>query len=474
MLRPILASLAVLLLAAASLEAAQPGGRASGGSRTAGRPPSSAPDQPPPGVPGTPAPATADTPAAPAGPPPGELMDRVIAIVNEGVVLESELVDEIAVVSKSARQQNRKLPPADEVRRQVLDRLVVQEVMLQRAERVGLKVDDERLSEAIAAMAKENNLTLQQLPAVMAAQGIDYASYREDMRRKMVIAALQNREVRSKINITPRELDQYQERLKKLPGENDEYNVSDILIAIPTDATQAQVKDLGKKAQEIQERALKEDFAQLAFANSNASTATDGGALGWRKGSNLPTDLVEAIVTLKPGEVSKPIQTPNGFHIIKLNDMRRNEGSPIQDQVHVRHILVTTNTLQDDATVKLKLAGVRQKVLDGQDFAAFAATMSEDKESAVDGGEVQWISPDAFDPEFARQVAGLKDGQISEPFQSEYGWHIVQLLGRRTFDVTEESLRQRAFVQLRDSKVDAELETWIRHLRDEAFIDTDL
>lgn len=475
MLRSILACLAVLTLAAPPLEAAQ-GGRASGGRASAGARPAGAarPDRPPEALPVTPSQVATGATAEPEGPLPGEVLDRVVAIVNEGVVLESEVQEEIATVTQNARRQNRRLPPADEVRKQVLEQLVTREVMLQRAERLGIKVDDERLNDTIASLAKDNGLTLQQLPNAMAQQGVDYAAYREDTRKKMVIAMLQQKEVRSRINITPRELEQYQERLKKLPGENDEYNVSDILIAIPTDATQAQVKELEKKAQEIHERAAKEDFAQLAFANSNASTATSGGELGWRKGSNLPTDLVEAIVALKPGEVSKPVQTSNGFHIIKLNDMRRVEGDPIQDQVHVRHILVTTNTMQDDATVKLKLAGVRQKVLEGQDFAAFAATMSEDKESAVDGGEIEWISPDAFDPAFSKVVSELQDGEISEPFQSSFGWHIVQLLGRRSFDITEENLRQRAFVQLRDSKVDAELETWIRHLRDEAYIESDL
>jgi peptidyl-prolyl cis-trans isomerase SurA len=225
----------------------------------------------------------------------------------------------------------------------------------------------------------------------------------------------------------------------------------------------------------VYERAVKEDFAQVAFANSNAATATDGGLLGWRKGSNLPTDFVEAIAALKPGQISKPFATPNGFHIIKLNDLRRSDKtSPIQDQVHVRHILVTTNTLQDDATVKLKLAGVRQQVLDGQDFAAFASTMSEDKGSAVEGGEIEWVSPDEFDPAFREVVAKLKDGEISEPFQSSFGWHIVQLLGRRSIDITEDALRARAITQLRNAKAETELETWIRHLRDEAFIDTDL
>ena len=473
MLRPILACLAVLVLAT-PLQAQQ-GGRGSGGRPNAGRPAGGVrPDRPPPVQPGTTKPEDPDASVTPKGPPPGVELDRVVAIVGEGVVLNSEVEDEIARITENARKQNRKLPPADEVRKQVLDQLVTREVLLQRAERVGIKVDDEQLSQSLTEMAKENGLTYQQLPVALAQQGVDYASFREKTRKDIAIAILQNKEVRSKINITPRELEQYQERLKKLPGENDEYNISDILIAIPKDATQAQVKELEKKAQEVYERAVKEDFAQVAFANSNAATATDGGLLGWRKGSNLPTDFVEAIAALKPGQISKPFATPNGFHIIKLNDLRRSEGSPIQDQVHVRHILVTPNTMQDDATVKLKLANVRQQVLDGQDFAAFASTMSEDKASAVDGGEIEWISPDEFDPAFRQVVAGLKDGEISAPFQSSFGWHIVQLLGRRSIDITEDSLRARAIRQLRDNKADAELETWIRHLRDEAFIDTDL
>jgi len=473
MLRPILACLAVVVLAAPLH--AQQGGRGSAGRPSAGRPAGVArPGRPPPAAPSA-QPDTPDAAAAPEGPPPGVELDRVVAIVGEGVVLESEVQDEIATVSQRARTQNRKLPPADEVRKQVLDQLITREVLLQRADRIGIKVDDEQLSESITEMAKENGLTYQQLPVALAQQGVDYASFREKTRKDIAIAILQNKEVRSKINITPRELEQYQERLKKLPGENDEYNISDILVAIPTDATQSQVKELEKKAQEVYERAVKEDFAQVAFANSNAATATDGGLLGWRKGSNLPTDFVEAIAALKPGQISRPFATPNGFHIIKLNDLRRSdETSPIQDQVHVRHILVTPNTLQDDATVKLKLANVRQQVLDGAEFAAFASTMSEDKTSAVDGGEIEWISPDEFDPAFRQVVAGLKDGEISAPFQSSFGWHIVQLLGRRSIDITEDSLRARAIRQLRDNKADAELETWIRHLRDEAFIDTNL
>ncbi len=398
----------------------------------------------------------------------------MVAIVNDGVVTESELDDQIATITERLKQQNVKLPAPDVLRSQVLERLVVQEVEMQRADRLGIKVSDEQLNATVAEIAKTNNLTLAQLPAALAAQGADYPAFRDGTRKEMILATLRQREVLSKINVTPRELDQFIEHLKKLPGENDEYDVSDILIAIPSDANQARVDELATKAQEVFERAATEDFARLAVAYSNSQTALEGGALGWRKGPDLPTVLAETIVSLKPGEVSKPVTTANGFHIVKLNAVRSATGDPVQDQVHVRHILVKPNTLQDDATVRLKLSGVRQKILDGQDFGPFASTMSEDSGSAVNGGEMDWTSPNSFVPEFAEAVASLKDGEISEPFQTQYGWHIVQLLGRRKFDTTEDSLRDRAFRQLRDSKADEETEQWVRRLRDEAYIDTSL
>jgi peptidyl-prolyl cis-trans isomerase SurA len=472
MLRPLFACLAVLSLAGlAAPELAAQTPRATP-RRT---PPSERATAPPrheaPGA------AAKDAPKAEAftGPLPGVSLDKVVAIAGEGVVTQSELDEQIASISDRIKRQNQQLPPAAVLRTQVLDRLVVQELQLQRAERMSIKVSDEQLNAAVKQVASENKLTLEQLPSVLAQQGIDYGSFRDNIRKEMILGAVRERELRSKINITPRELDQFMERLKKMPGENDEYNASHILIAIPADATKAQEEELAKKAQGIYERALAgEDFAQLAIANSNSQTALEGGALGWRKGPELPTLLAEAIVSLKPGEVSKPLQAQNGFHIVKLNGKRSAEGDPVRDQVHVRHILIKPNTLQDDDAVKLKLAGIRTRILNGEDFAVFATSMSEDTGSAVDGGTMDWTTPDSFVPEFARAIEALKDNEISPPFQTEYGWHIVQLLGRRKFDTTEDNLRNRAYAQLRASKVDEETETWLRQMRDEAFVDTNL
>lgn len=404
----------------------------------------------------------------------GELLDRVVAIVNDGVVAESELRDQMAIIADRLRQQNTPLPPEDVLRKQVLERLVVQEIQLQRAARIGLKISDEQVNAALTDVAQRNGIPLAQLPAAMAREGIDYASYRENLRKEITLQALRQREVLGRIGITPRELEQFIERLKKLPNETDEYNISHILIAIPPEATQAQVDELAKRAQEVYERAANEDFSRLAVAFSNSQSALEGGALGWRKGPELPTVLAEIIVGLKQGEVSRPLATQSGFHIVKLNAIRSTTGSPIEDQVHARHILIRPNALQDDATVRQKLSGIRDRILKGEDFAAFASSMSEDSGSAVNGGDLDWTGPGSFVPEFEAVLNGLKENEISEPFRTQFGWHIVQLLGRRQFDTTEESLRQRAYGQLRESKADEETELWLRRLRDEAFVDTEL
>jgi peptidyl-prolyl cis-trans isomerase SurA len=414
--------------------------------------------------------AEVDTPVASTG----QLLDRVVAIVNDGVVTASELEEQIAMITARLAEQNTPLPPTDVMRSQVLERLILQEIQFQRAERIGLKIPDEQLNSALGEIAQRNGMTLAQLPAALAAQGIDYAGYRDNMRKEITLQSLRQRDVLGRINVTPRELEQFLERLKRLPSETDEYNISHILLAIPQDATQSKVEELEKLSQEIHDRAANEDFSRLAVAYSNSQTALEGGALGWRKGPELPTILAEAIVSLKAGAVSKPISTPSGFHIVKLNAMRSMEGSRIQDQSHARHILIRPNTLQDDATVRQKLAGIRQRILDGEDFAAFASSMSEDSGSAVNGGDLGWNGPGTFVPEFDSALSALQENEISEPFRTQFGWHIIQLLGRRQFDTTEESMRQRAYQQLRESKADEETDVWLRRLRDEAFVDTSI
>src|SRR5277367_5983565 len=401
----------------------------------------------------------------------GDMLDRIAAIVNDGLVLKSELDVQMDSVTKRLVEQKIELPSQSVLKQQVLDRLIVQEIEMQHAKRVGLTISDEQLNSALQEIAARNKIPFDQLPTALAAQGIDYKQYRESMRKELTLNTLRQRDVISHINVTPRELDQYLAR-QQSAASNDDFNVSHILLSLPAAATPQQLEEISKKAQDLSARAAKgEDFGQLAIANSNSQTALDGGALGWRKGAQLPQFILDLVTKMKPGEVSEPVRTPSGFHIVKLNERRSGEAPVIINQVHLRHILMKPNELDDDETVRQKLAKLRARILAGESFAGIASTSSEDPGSAPDGGDLGWAGPGTFVPEFDKAIADLKVDEISEPFKSRYGWHIVQMLGTRTYDSTDDVRRQKAFVAIRESKADEETELWVRALRDEAFVE---
>ena len=401
----------------------------------------------------------------------GEMLDRIAAIVNDGLVLKSELDAQMDSVTKRLQEQKVELPSQSVLKQQVLDRLIVQEIQAQHAKRVGLTVSDEQLNSALQEIAGRNKIPFDQLPTALETQGVDYKQYREAMRKELTLSTLRQRDVISHINVSPHELDQFLTR-QQTTAANDEFNVSHILLSLPAAATPQQLEEITHKAQELASRAAKgEDFGQLAIANSNSQTALDGGSLGWRKGSQLPEFILQLVTKLKPGEVSDPVRTPSGFHIVKLNERRGGESQVIINQIHVRHILMKPNELDDDETVRQKLAKLRERILKGEDFAGIASTTSSDPGSAPDGGDLGWSGPGTFVPEFDKAIAELKVNEISEPFKTRYGWHIVQMLGTRTYDSTDDVRRQRAFAAIRESKADEETELWLRRLRDEAFVE---
>jgi peptidyl-prolyl cis-trans isomerase SurA len=401
----------------------------------------------------------------------GELLDRIAAIVNDGLVLKSELDEQMASVEKRLQEQKVELPSQSVLQQQVLDRLVLQEIQMQRAKHVGLVITDEQLNSALQEIAARNKIPFDQLPTALAAQGVDYKQYRESMRKELTLSTLRQRDVIAHINVSPHELEQYLAREQNAAA-NDEFNVSHILLSLPAAATPQQLEEISKKAQDVASRAAKgEDFGQLAIANSNSQTALEGGSLGWRKGSQLPQFILDLVVKMKPGDVSAPVRTPSGYHIVKLMERRSGEAPVIINQIHVRHILMKPNELDDDATVKEKLAKLRERILKGEDFAGIASTSSEDPGSAPDGGDLGWTGPGTFVPEFDKAIADLKVNEISEPFKTRYGWHIVQMLGTRTYDSTDDVRRQKAYAAIRESKADEETELWLRHLRDDAFIE---
>lgn len=402
----------------------------------------------------------------------GVLMDRIAAIVNDGVVLASQLDEQTEQIIARLREQQTELPPRNVLRRQILERLVMEEIQLQRAERLGIQVTDEMVNSTVADVARRNNIPFDQLPQTLAQDGIDYRDFRDDIRRQMTLQLLRQRDVLARINVSPRELEQFMARQQSAPDRNAEYNVSHILISVPVSATPEQIEARAARAKEVYEKAQAgEDFAQLAVAYSDSSTNIEGGSLGWRRGSQLPSIMADQIGKMTAGQVSEPVRTPSGFHIFRLNEVRGGVQQAVESQVHARHILLQTNELEDDQTVQQKLADIRERILKGEDFAAIAAVTSQDPGSAADGGDLGWSGPGTFVPEFEAQLRQLEENEISQPFKSEYGWHIVQVLGRRTHDVTDDLRRQQAFAELRESKAEEETELWLRRLRDEAFVE---
>ena len=403
----------------------------------------------------------------------GRELERVVAVVNDGVVLETELDEQTRAISARLLEQKIALPDPQVIRAQVLDRLVLDEIQAQRADHAGIKVSDEQVNAALTDIAKRQNLSLEQLPEKLASEGMDYGGYRAELKREIARQVLRQRDVIERISITPHELDQYLDHQMKTASSLNEYNVSHILIAVAQDATPVQLADAAKRARDIVVRARAgEEFGKLALTYSQSETALEGGLLGWRKGTELPTFLADTIARMKSGEVSDVMQTSSGFHIVRLNDTRLAGGSQMVQQVHLRHILMKPTEIEDDATIRQKLTHMREQILAGQEeFAVLARTNSQDPGSAVNGGDLGWAQPDTFVPEFAAMSRTLKENEISEPFKTEYGWHILQMLGTRDYDNTNEAAREKAFEALRDSRVEEATELWLQQIRDESYVE---
>lgn len=401
----------------------------------------------------------------------GELLDGIAAIVNDGVVLKSELQLETRRITERLRAQNTQLPPTDVLIRQVLDRLIIQQLQLQRAEKVGIKVSDETLNQALATIAARNNVSLSELPNVLAREGVDYSAYRQELRQQITIDQLRQRDVLQRIAVSPREVDAFLARQAGKANLREDFLISHILIPVSASAQPDEIEKARKLADELHTRILAgENFAKLALTYSSGQQALEGGSLGWLKGSELPSIFADIVPGLPKGGVSEPIRNASGFHLIRLDDRRG--GEPVmEEQTHARHILMTTNEVQDDDTVRQKLTEIRRRILGGEDFSAVAKVVSEDPQSAVEGGDLGWTAPGNFVPEFEKVMGALQIDEISEPFKTQFGWHIVQVLERRTYDATADKQRQQAVLAIRNSKLGDEAELWTRRLRDEAFVE---
>lgn len=409
----------------------------------------------------------------------GSLLDGVAAVVDDGVVLKSELTLRVAVVVDNMRvsqaaappEQRRPLPPMSVLEEQVLEQLILRQIQLQRAERFGIVVNDEMLNQALTTMSQDIGLTLETLPSALESEGIDYAMYRQDTREQMILDQLQQREVYSTIVISPREMDLCLGRSTTSLAEDVDYDISHILIGLPSDATQDEVDETNAQVVDLFARLDSgEEFSQLAVTFSDGQNALEGGALGWRKGFQLPTLFADVVIGMEPGEVSDPIQSGSGFHIVRLNETRGAQ-TVIVDQLQVRHILLRPNEIMDNDAVQQRLAGIREQILAGDEFGPIAQSVSEDPTSAADNGDLGWVETGIFVPEFEEMLNSLEINELSEPFQTRFGWHLAEVTDSRSYDTTEEVKEQRCADQIRASKVEEERELWLRRLRDEAFVE---
>ena len=405
----------------------------------------------------------------------GEFLDGIAAIVDDGVVLKSQLAAETALIIERASQQDPPipLPPANILREQVLERLIVKEIQLQRAARIGLQISDEMLNQAIGNIAVSNGVAFEDMPALLAADGVSYAEFRRDMRDQLTLDQLRRIDVGQRISVSPREIDKCVADLEGNVANESDYNLSHILISIPESATTAQVDEAMAKAQDIYQQ-LQDgaDFRELALRHSDAQTALEGGSLGWMKGAQMPTIYTDVVVDLETGGVSEPFRSSSSFHIVKVNEVRSAIERSEINQAKVRHILVSPDEIIDDATARQQLEDALERIAAGEDFGEIAKLLSDDPGSGSLGGELGWAGPATYAPEFEETIQNTEIGQISEPFRTVFGWHILEVQDRRVYDNTDDLKRGNCVNRIRNSKLEDESQLWIRRMRDEAFVDT--
>ncbi|WP_457676942.1 peptidylprolyl isomerase [Thiolapillus sp.] len=400
-----------------------------------------------------------------------ELLDRIVAVVNDDVVLQSELDQEVRSIEQKLAQVGAPDMPGNEIRKQALERLILEKLQLAEAKKIGATVDDETLLLAMNNIARQNGLSLDELAAALQEQGMSMEEYREELRKEITLQRLRNREVISRIQVTKAEVDNYLAHAEENPGGRDAYHLRHILIATPDGASSEEIAKARKQAEDILQRLRNgEDFATLATRYSAGQQALDGGDLGWLEAGQVPTLFVKDLATMERGEVHGPYQAASGFHIIKLEDYKGGDRNIVK-QTHARHILIRTDELTSDQDARNRLDQLYQRIKGGEDFAALARAHSDDKGSAIKGGDLGWVNPGDLVPRFEEVMDSLPIDGLSEPFRTQFGWHIVQVLERRDHDATEEVKRDKAKLALRKRKADEALQLYLRKLRDQAFVE---
>ena len=405
----------------------------------------------------------------------GEFLDGVAAIVNEGVVLKSQFNERLMAVKENAVKQGIPLPPDDVLNEQILERLILQEIQLQRADRIGLteQISDQVVNQAIARIANQNGVPFDDMPRLLAEDNIEYAAFRSNVRQEIMISELKNIEVMRSIRVSEREIEQCILDLDGNVVVNSDWELSHILLTFSETATAEDIAEVEEEANLIYDR-LQDgaDFRQVAARYSSGPTALEGGSLGWLPGQQVPTIFTEILQDMGVGDISRPVRTSSSIHIVKVDNLRRAVERSEINQVKVRHVLITPNEIIDDETARQRLDQALLKIRDGADFGEQAKLMSDDPGSANLGGDLGWSEAKDFVEDFSNAVTNAEIGVVTEPFRSYHGWHILEVLERRVYDNTDDLKQRNCVVRIRSGKQEEETLLWMQRLRDEAFVES--
>ena len=398
-------------------------------------------------------------------------LNRVVAIVDNDVVMQSQLDARLREVQQTIAQRGAQVPPAQVLSQQVLERLIIENIQLQIGERSGIRITDEELNQAMETIAQRNGMSLDQFRAALAADGLSYMDARDQIKREMIISRVRQRRVAERIQVTDQEVQNFLASDLGKMQLSAEFRLANILIPVPEGASPSAIQAAERQVQDVYQQLQQgADFAQLAIAQSASETALEGGEMGWRKAGQLPPPFDQMLSALNVGQVTEPVRTPGGFIILKLLDKRGGD-SQVRDEVNVRHILIKPSEIRSEADAQRLAERLYQRIRAGEDFSELAKNFSEDPGSALNGGVLSWIDPNALVPEFRAVMEQTPAGELSMPLKCPFGWHVLEVLGRRATDSSAQFREQQAATLLRNRKYDEELQTWLRQIRDEAYVE---
>ena len=403
-----------------------------------------------------------------------ELIDRVVAVVDSGVIMESQLNSRVEEILIRLKNDKAELPPLNLLEEQVLDRLIIEEIQLQLADRAGIKISDSELNQTLSRVSSQNNLSLEEFRLKLEAEGTSYKSFRDTIKKELIIQRVQRGKVGAKIDISEQELENFINSEEGRTQLAEQYNVQHILLSVKSGLSEIEIEAIENEAVSLLERLENgESFEKLAASYSAGQKALEGGFLGWRTSAELPSLFAEVVSGLTVGEVAQPVRSGAGFHILKLTEKRGNTVKFL-DQTLARHILVQPSEIRTENQAEILINDIFKRLKEGEDFKQLARQFSEDPGSKMDGGELGWSNPGDYDPAFEMTLNATEIGQLSEPIKSSFGWHIIEVMDRRNEDVSQEEQKNRAYQIIFKRKFDQELQSTLIELRAEAYVDIKL